>query len=125
MTFGAIHMGRIDWTPPQPAHRGRVGVELSVDLGAGAVTSAGRTRNISPDGAFIATGQALRVGEIVALRFAFPGYLVPVGVWAEVRWTRPAGEGGGGPIGAGVRFVDPSIAASAAIAALLHARDDR
>jgi len=125
MTFGAINLGRIDWTPRQPEHRGRLGVELAVDLGAEGAASTGSTGNISPDGAFIATSRPLRVGELVALRFAFPGYLVPIGIWAEVRWTRGAGEGAAGRPGAGVRFVAPSIAASAALAALLHGRDDR
>ena len=82
------------------------------------------TRNISPDGAFVATPWPLRVGQKVTLRLTIPGYSVPIVVKAEVRWVRAPGPTERAlPAGAGVRFIDPSIGASASIAALLQAQD--
>ena len=127
MSIGASLMGRIDWTQPHPARRGRFGVAIPVDLSdrPGEAESAASTRNISPEGAFIATRRPLWVGEPVTLRFSFPGYHVPIGIRAEVRWIRREGQGEGRAAGVGVRFIDPSIAACAAIAALASLRDER
>jgi len=121
MSLAAIDWGRIDWTRQEPLRHGRVGVEIAVDLDGYGDARAGATRNLSAEGAFIATRAALRVGELVTLRFAFPGYNVPVVIRAEVRWVRPPVDAAGRPAGAGVRFVEPTIGAAASIAALLQA----
>jgi hypothetical protein len=125
MSIGASLMGRIDWTRQQPARRGRFGVAIRVELGGdGADGAPASTRNISLEGAFITTQRPLCVGESLKLRFWFPGYHVPIPIPAEVRWIRPSGQSDGRPPGAGIRFVDPSIAASAAIVALARLRED-
>jgi uncharacterized protein (TIGR02266 family) len=127
MSLAAIDPDRIDWTrqEPPPAGRGRVGIEIPLDLDdGGSEVAAAFTTNLSTDGAFVATRRALWIGEFVTLRFAFPGYRVPVIVRAEVRWVRPSGEGHRHP-GAGVRFINPSLAASTLIEALLQTRRDR
>jgi uncharacterized protein (TIGR02266 family) len=126
MSLAAIDLGRNDWTRQEPpARRGRAGVEVPLDLDdGGAEVAAAFTTNLSADGAFVATRRALWVGELVTLRFAFPGYRVPVVVRAEVRWVRPVGVGPRHP-GAGVRFINPSLGASASIDALMQTRANR
>jgi uncharacterized protein (TIGR02266 family) len=126
MSLAAIDPLRIDWTRQEPtARRGRAGIEIPLDLDdGGAEVAAAFTSNLSAEGAFVATRHALWVGELVTLRFAFLGYRVPVVVRAEVRWVRPVGEGHRHP-GAGVRFINPSLAASASIDALLRTRGYR
>ena len=128
MSIGAIDRDRIDWTRQRPARTGRigvqirVGVEIPVDMQSGEEPIAALTRNISPDGAFIATRWPLQVGQQVALKLTIPGFSVPILVNAEVRWVRGAGDARL-PAGAGIRFVSPSIGASSSIAALLQAHD--
>src|SRR5262249_46053142 len=62
-------------------------------------------------------------GQQVALRLTIPGYSVPIVIKAEVRWVRALSAAEGAlPAGAGVRFISPSIVASASIAALLQAQ---
>jgi uncharacterized protein (TIGR02266 family) len=128
MSVAAIDPGRMDWAQqqPPPARRGRAGVQIPLDLDDGAAEVwPAFTSNLSTDGAFVATRRSLWVGDLVTLRFAFPGYRVPVVVRAEVRWIRPAAQGDRQPPGAGVRFVNPSIAAAASIEALLQAHGAR
>jgi uncharacterized protein (TIGR02266 family) len=120
MSLGAIDVDRIDWTRQEPLRHGRVGVEIAVELDGHGDGRAGITRNVSAAGAFVATRAELRVGELVTLRLAIPGYSVAIPVRAEVRWVRPSAETAGRSAGAGLRFVEPSIAASASIAALLQ-----
>ncbi|HMF42198.1 MAG TPA: PilZ domain-containing protein [Polyangia bacterium] len=130
MSIGAIDRERIDWTRQPPARSGRigvqirVGVQIPVDMQSGEEPIAAVTRNISPDGAFVATRWPLRIGQKVALRLTIPGFSVPIVVKAEVRWVRALSAAEGAlPAGAGVRFISPSIAASASIAALLQAHE--
>jgi hypothetical protein len=125
MSIGASLMGRIDWTQHETPRRGRFGVAIRVELGGdGADGAPASTRNISLEGAFITTRRPLRVGEPLKLRFWFPGYQVPISIPAEVRWIRSSGQGDSRPAGAGIRFIDPSIAASAAIVGLARLRED-
>ncbi|HEY7375906.1 MAG TPA: PilZ domain-containing protein [Polyangia bacterium] len=125
MSIGASLISLVDPEQQHPPRRGRFGVAIRVELGGdGADGAPASTRNISLEGAFITTRRALRVGEALKLRFWFPGYQVPISIPAEVRWIRPAGQGDNRPAGAGVQFVDPSIAASAAIVGLARLRDD-
>jgi uncharacterized protein (TIGR02266 family) len=126
MSLAALDPGQTDWTRQEPpARRGRAGVEIPLDLDdGGSEVAAAFTSNLSADGAFVATRRALSVGELVTLRFAFPGYRVPVVVRAEVRWIRAVGEGRR-HAGAGVRFINPSIAAAVSIDALLQTSGDR
>jgi len=128
MSIGAIDRERIEWTRQPPARSGRVGVQirvgvqLPVDMQSGDEPIAAVTRNISPDGAFVATRWPLRVGQQVTLRLGIPGYGVPIR--AEVRWVRaPGAAEAAEPAGVGVRFISPSIGASASIAALLQAHE--
>ena len=131
MSIGAIDRERIDWTRQAPARPGRVGVQIRVgvhipvEMQSGEEPIAAVTRNISPDGAFVATRWPLYVGQRVTLRLTIPGYSVPIVMKAEVRWVRAPGpaEGAGPPAGAGIRFIEPSIGASASIAALLQSQD--
>ena len=48
----------------------------------------GVTRNLSQEGAFVATRRPPSVGELVTLRLSVPGNAVPLSVDAEVRWLR-------------------------------------
>jgi uncharacterized protein (TIGR02266 family) len=102
-------------------HRaGRAGVEIAVDLHSVDGPLPGVTRNISPDGAFVATPVVMAVGERLMLMLAFPNDRGPLAVRAEVRWSRPSSPDDRRPAGMGLRFVDPPLGVVLAIADLVE-----
>lgn len=90
---------------------------------ADGVMSTGVTRNLSQEGAFVATRRPPSVGERLTLRLAVPGHDVPLAISALVRWLRPIDDAAGRPAGIGVSFVDPPFGVSLCIAWLLNSRD--
>jgi uncharacterized protein (TIGR02266 family) len=110
----------------QPAPRpGRTAVEIAVDLHTTEGPTPGVTRDISPDGAFVATSRVLPVGARLLMMLALPGERRPMAVRAEVRWSRhPAAAevDHRRPSGMGLRFVDPPLGVALSIADLVEAR---
>src|SRR5262245_25653597 len=125
MSVAALESDAADRVDPRPLPPARVSVKIPVNLQFAGVFCAGVTRNISQDGAFIATPWRLPVGQRVTLRLAVPGHRAPFEVEAEVRWLRPDADGDSRPAGIGVQFVDPPIGVSLCLAGLLQANQAR
>ena len=119
----AFDWGRFDDTSQSPARSGRAPVELPVLVEGDGSMCAGITRNISQDGAFVATSRPPSVGERLTLRLAVPGHDVPLAIGAEVRWLRAIDDAAGRPAGIGVSFIDPPFGVSLCIAWLLHSSE--
>ena len=115
---------RID-VPTSPGRSGRAPVEIPVAMQGGGASWTGVTRNLSQEGAVVATRRPPSVGELVTLRLSVPGNAVPLSVDAEVRWLRPIADTAGQPAGIGVSFVNPPYGASLCIAWLLHVHEAR
>jgi len=103
----------------------RYDLEVKVDLESEHNFYTGLTQNISAGGLFIATHALRKIGDRITLKFTFPGTSTPVEVETEVRWIREntalmRAEGG---TGMGVRFINLSPEASAAINGFLQSRD--
>jgi uncharacterized protein (TIGR02266 family) len=99
----------------------RAGIELAVALHAAECAFPGTTTNISPDGVFVATSGLLAPGARVLLMLAFPGDRGPLAVRAQVCWTRSAAiPDQPSPAGMGLRFLDPPLGVSLAIADLME-----
>jgi uncharacterized protein (TIGR02266 family) len=126
MSLGAIASDHLDDVERAP-RSGRAAVELAVYLHAWDGATAGLTRNISPEGAFVATPRMLPVGDRVMLMLAVPGRRAPLAVRAEVRWTRGIQESGEArqPAGMGLRFVDPPFGVSLSLAEIIEDHHDR
>ena len=106
-------------------HRaGRAGVEIAVDLHGTDGPLPGVARNISPDGAFVATPAVMAVGDRLMIMLAFPGDRGSLAVRAEVRWSRPVvpSPDDRRPVGMGLRFVDPPLGVVLAIADLVESQ---
>ena len=108
-----------------PPRSGRTPLEIPVELRSGDASAPGITRNISQEGAFVATRRPPSVGERITLRLVIPGHAVPLAVDAEVRWLRPIADTAGQPAGIGVSFVNPPYGVSLCIAWLLNAHELR
>jgi uncharacterized protein (TIGR02266 family) len=122
----AFDWGRVDDGRESPARSGRARLELPVELrGAGGVSCIGITRNISQEGAFVATRRPPSVGERLTVRLVVPGHAVPLAIAAEVRWLRPIEDTAGRPAGVGVSFIDPPFGVSLCLAWLLHSHESR
>ena len=123
MSLGAIADDR-DWVEQPGPRSGRADVEIAVDLHGWDGPMPGVTRNVSPEGAFVATPRLLPVGDRVLLMLAVPGRRAPLAVRAEVRWSREAPETPDArrPAGMGLRFVDPPLGVSVAMAELVDAQ---
>jgi uncharacterized protein (TIGR02266 family) len=103
----------------------RFDLEVKVDLESDHNFYTGLTQNISAGGLFIATHHLRKIGDRITLKFSIPGTSEPVAVETEVRWIREntalhRAEGG---TGMGVRFINLSAEASAAITRFLQSRD--
>jgi len=103
----------------------RFDLEVKVDLESDHNFYTGLTQNISAGGLFIATHVLRKIGDRISLKFTFPGTSEPVTIETEVRWIREntalhRAEGG---TGMGVRFINLSPEASAAITKFLQSRD--
>jgi uncharacterized protein (TIGR02266 family) len=103
----------------------RFDLEVKVDLESDHNFYTGLTQNISAGGLFIATHHIRKIGDRITLKFSLPGSDVPLAVETEVRWIREnsALHRVDGASGMGVRFINLSPEASAAISAFLEARD--
>jgi uncharacterized protein (TIGR02266 family) len=103
----------------------RFDLEVKVDLESDHNFYTGLTQNISSGGLFIATHALRKIGDRITLKFSLPGTAEPVSVQTEVRWIREnsALQRTDGGTGMGVRFVDLSAEASAAITRFLESRD--
>ena len=123
MSLGTIGPHPGDEMRQRALRSGRAGVELAVDLHSVDGPLAGVTHNISPDGVFVATPEVIAVGERLMLMLALPGDRGPLAVRAEVRWSRgpQASLEARRPAGMGLRFLDPPLGVSLAIADLVDA----
>ena len=85
----------------------------------------GLTQNISSGGVFIATSAIRKIGDRITLKFSLPGSAETLAVETEVRWIREnsALHKVDGATGMGVRFVNLSPAAAAAIQKFVESRD--
>jgi uncharacterized protein (TIGR02266 family) len=103
----------------------RFDLEVKVDLESDHNFYTGLTQNISAGGVFIATHHIRKIGDRITLKFSLPGSDAPLAVETEVRWIREnsALHRVDGASGMGVRFINLSPEASAAISAFLEARD--
>jgi uncharacterized protein (TIGR02266 family) len=119
----AFDWGRFDDMPQSPARSGRAPLEIPVLVEGDGATCAGITRNISQEGAFVATRRPPSVGERLTLRLAVPGHDVPLAIGAEVRWLRAIDDTAGRPAGIGVSFIDPPFGVSLCIAWLLQSSE--
>src|SRR5262245_43766441 len=103
----------------------RFDLEVKVDLESDHNFYTGLTQNISAGGLFIATHHLRRIGDRISLKFTLPGSDNPVTVETEVRWIREnsALQRADGGTGMGVRFMNLSPEASAAINAFIESRE--
>ena len=103
----------------------RFDLEVKVDLESDHNFYTGLTQNISSGGVFIATHHLRKIGDRITLKFTLPGSEKVLAVETEVRWIREnsalmRAEGG---TGMGVRFINLSPEASAAINAFVQSRE--
>jgi len=103
----------------------RFDLEVKVDLESDHNFYTGLTQNISAGGVFIATNHIRRIGDRITLKFTLPGSEKTIDVDTEVRWIREnsALHRIEGAQGMGVRFINLTPEASAAINGFLESRD--
>ena len=103
----------------------RFDLEVKVDLESDHNFYTGLTQNISSGGVFIATSAIRKIGDRITLKFSLPGSAEPLAVETEVRWIREnsALHKTEGNTGMGVRFVNLSPAAAAAINQFVQSRE--
>ena len=103
----------------------RFDLEVKVDLESDHNFYTGLTQNISAGGVFIATHHIRRIGDRITLKFTLPGSEKTLDFETEVRWIREntALQRVEGAQGMGVRFINLSPEASAAINAFVQSRD--
>jgi uncharacterized protein (TIGR02266 family) len=103
----------------------RYDLEVKVDLESDHNFYTGLTQNISAGGVFIATHMLRKIGDRITLNFTLPGSAATLSVETEVRWIREntALMRADGGTGMGVRFINLSPEASAAITKFLQSRD--
>jgi len=103
----------------------RFDLEVKVDLESDHNFYTGLTQNISSGGLFIATHHLRKIGDRITLKFTLPGSEKVLAVETEVRWIREnsallRAENG---TGMGVRFINLSAEASAAINSFVQSRE--
>ena len=103
----------------------RFDLEVKVDLESDHNFYTGLTQNISAGGLFIATHHLRRIGDLITLKFTLPGSEKQISVDTEVRWIREnsALMRAHAGTGMGVRFINLSAEAKAAIDAFLQSRE--
>ena len=103
----------------------RFDLEVKVDLESDHNFYTGLTQNISSGGVFIATHHIRKIGDRITLKFSLPGSDQPLAIETEVRWIREnsALHRIDGASGMGVRFINLTPEAAAAITAFVQARD--
>ena len=117
---------KVAQTPQQNVRSSeRFDLEVKVDLESDHNFYTGLTQNISAGGLFIATNVLRRIGDRITLKFSLPGSTQPIDIETEVRWIREnsALHKVDGATGMGVRFINLSPEASAAISTFLKNRD--
>jgi uncharacterized protein (TIGR02266 family) len=92
---------------------------MPVQVGAGDESFVATSRNIGLGGLCLAVDRTLRIGDRLVVKFTLPDQGLPCSLTAEVRWVRPEGRASG----VGLRFVNPPIAAAAAIHEFLREAD--
>ena len=103
----------------------RFDLEVKVDLESDHNFYTGLTQNISAGGLFIATHHMRKIGDRIVLKFTLPGSSDSIAVETEVRWIREnsALHRIDGASGMGVRFINLTPEASAAIQSFIQSRD--
>ena len=103
----------------------RFDLEVKVDLESDHNFYTGLTQNISSGGLFIATHHLRKIGDHITLNFILPGADKPLAIETEVRWLREntALMRADGSTGMGVRFINLSPEASAAINSFIQSRE--
>jgi molecular chaperone DnaK len=103
----------------------RFDLEVTVDLESDHNFYTGLTQNISSGGVFIATHHLRKIGDRITLKFTLPGSPKTVEVETEVRWIREntALMRADGGTGMGVRFINLSPEAKAAIDSFVQSRE--
>jgi uncharacterized protein (TIGR02266 family) len=92
---------------------------MPVLVGAGDASFVATSRNIGLGGLCLAVDRSLQIGDRLAVKFTLPDQGLPCSLTAEVRWVRTEGQ----ESGVGLRFVNPPIAAAAAIHEFLREMD--
>jgi uncharacterized protein (TIGR02266 family) len=103
----------------------RFDIEVKVDLESDHNFYTGLTQNISSGGVFIATHHLRKIGDHITLKFTLPGSDKVLAVETEVRWIREnsALMRADAGTGMGVRFINLSPEASAAINTFVQSRE--
>src|SRR6478735_5360633 len=103
----------------------RFDLEVKVDLESDHNFYTNLTQNISSGGVFIATHHIRKIGDRITLKFSLPGSDQPLAIETKMRWIREnsALHRIDGASGMGVRFINLTPEASAAITAFVQARD--
>jgi uncharacterized protein (TIGR02266 family) len=103
----------------------RVDIEIAVDFGSDHNFYTGLTHNIGAGGLFIATNKLRPVGTRLVVNFTLTGQSDPIQVTMEVRWLSqpPARSRDSGSTGMGLKFVDISEKALAAVTEFTHKRE--
>lgn len=95
---------------PRPAlkrrNTARIDAEFDVDMTSEHNFFQGFSEDLSEGGVFIATYQARRLGEHLAISFRLPGDDTPIRAVVEVRWLREGHPEADIPPGIGASFID-------------------
>ena len=100
--------------------KGRVPLEIRVDLERLGEPFGATSVNIGIGGLFVATDRKLRIGDSLTLRFTLPGQALLIAVAAEVQWLYGHQ---GRALGMGLRFVGLPAVAEVAIQEFLRGYD--
>ena len=114
-------MDRHPSSPGFASRRGRLPLEIPVDLEFFGESFLATSVNIGLGGLFVATERRFEIGSRCHLRFTLPGQAQQLALTAEVQWLYGHQ---GRALGMGLRFVDVPPAATAALQAFLRQRDD-
>ena len=101
----------------------RASVELEVNLGSEHNFYAGLAENLSAGGVFVATHNLQKVGSKIDLSLRMPDSEEVFQLVGEVRWVRVYNVHSDTPPGLGIRFIELSPAAAAAIERFLGQRE--
>jgi len=109
-------------SPGFALRRGRVPLEVPVDVEFFGESFPASSVNIGLGGLFVATERRFEIGSRCNLRFALPGQAEAIALGAEVQWLYGHQ---GRALGMGLRFVDLPTVAAVAIQAFLRQFDER
>jgi uncharacterized protein (TIGR02266 family) len=96
---------------------GRAAVDIPVTVIADRDSFPARSANIGMGGLFVTTERPFPVGALLTLELTLPQRAQSLSLVGEVRWIL---EKEGRAAGMGMRFVDPPVAATVSIYALLQ-----